>query len=211
MNPWIPLAIAGVALTLSACGGTVEVAAQSSGAGGATSSTTGGGAGTTTGAGGTGGTGGAPAVCGGSKGAICAADEWCDFAKDDCGGADDTGVCVKRPLTCPPPPPGPPLCACDGKTYPDACLAQQEGFDADPGGMCPTGTFPCGPTTNLFCETGTEYCDLSEGVVGEYQCLPLPASCLPPNMLDCACMPVPPDCGSCAQVNGDLDVTHGCG
>jgi len=114
----------GLALALAfalpaACGGSVSQGGTSAGAGGAG-----------------GGGGGGGAVCGGLMGATCAADEFCDYPNNDCGIADDTGVCVKRPLDCSGPMPMP-VCACDGKIAQNECLANLSGSDIFPNGNCP--------------------------------------------------------------------------
>src|SRR5215203_3265144 len=42
--------------------------------------------------------GGSGVVCGGLAGASCAADEWCDFPQDDCGGdVSAVGSCRLEP------------------------------------------------------------------------------------------------------------------
>ena len=67
------------------------------------------------------GTDGGGAVCGGFAGTPCAADEWCDFATNDCGGSDNTGTCRTRPIACDDN--LDPVCGCDGQTYGNACEA----------------------------------------------------------------------------------------
>jgi hypothetical protein len=225
---WIPLVLVPA---LSACGGNVQVLTQGSagGAGGVTSASSAGGAGgapsastanstsssaavsTGAGAGGSGGAGaggsGGATGCGGSSG--CAADEWCDFPKDDCGAAGAMGTCRKRPASCPSPPPAP-ICACDGHDYRGACLAEQAGFDVRGKTACDgVLTFPCGPAQ--FCKRDVEYCDVDNGIAAVYQCLPLPGSCQPSQVAVCGCMPTAPDCGSCSGTIGQITESHGCG
>ncbi len=200
----IPFALV---LSLSACEGQVALSASGSADGAGGDAGTGASASTVVGNGGATESGGG-ALCGGLKGLSCAADEWCDFPGDDCGGDDGTGVCRKRPESCSAPSDG--VCACDGKSYPDACHAEQAGLDVRGkvacGGPAP---FPCGPS--LLCKTGEEFCDVEDGIVAAYTCLPLPASCLPPNAAVCGCMGTPPDCGACAGTTGQLNSYHGCG
>jgi len=74
---------------------------------------------------------------------------------------------------------------------------------------CLPATFACGPT--LLCKTAQEYCDMTEGIVVGYGCRPLPASCLPPSVADCGCMPIAPDCGSCKGTTDEITEAHGCG
>jgi hypothetical protein len=140
---------------------------------------------------------------------MCPADAWCQFPNHDCGGTDDTGICVKRPVDCSGVPSNP-VCGCNGQSYPNACLAEQAGVDVHAGGPCQVPQlFACGPM--LSCKTGLEYCDDDNGIVAAYSCQPLPTSCLPPNTTDCACMPIAPDCGSCSGANGQITESHGCG
>src|SRR5262249_28289179 len=68
--------------------------------------------------GGAGDAGGKP--CGGFAGMTCTALEWCDFPMNTCGVADESGTC-KQPETpcsfdC-----TSPVCACDGRSYCNAC------------------------------------------------------------------------------------------
>ena len=59
--------------------------------------------------------------------ATCGAGLFCQSqAGSLCGAADQPGICVKVPASCPAVPVGPsaqPVCGCDGKTYASACLA----------------------------------------------------------------------------------------
>jgi hypothetical protein len=173
-----------LAAGLVACGSDVETNAGNggtTGAGGGSTTTTGAGGNTTTSTG----TGGA-ATCGGIAGTLCAADEWCDYGNDYCGGEDGLGVCRTRPDVCSD---GSVVCGCDGKTYASACLAQMQGFDVNAFGTCdpPVETFPCGPT---FCDESTQYCRRTTSDVGGtpdgFQCVPLPAGCN--GKVSCACL-----------------------
>lgn len=78
---------------------------------------------------------GSGAVCGGFAGSQCPDDEFCDFATDSCGAADETGTCRARPTSCAEPPQ--PTCACDGKVYASPCEANRAGTDANAHGTCP--------------------------------------------------------------------------
>jgi hypothetical protein len=144
---------------------------------------------------GTGGTGGLGATCGGIAGLQCAADEYCDFPDDQCGGNDGSGVCTKRPAACPDI--ADPTCGCDGQIYGNGCDAQAAGADASNLGGCmaPAGQFSCGAH---FCPTDLSYCEetLSDvgGTPSSYQCKSLPAGC--GSSHDCACLLTSVPCGS---------------
>ena len=82
--------------------------------------------------------------CGTIAGLTCAADEWCDYEDAtghfNCQNADQGGICVKRPTSCPPTGGG--ICACPnggvGKVYTNACEAHRAGDNVA------TSSAPCG-------------------------------------------------------------------
>jgi hypothetical protein len=183
----------------AACGGSVvasEVGGTTgAGAGASTASTAGdgGSAGTgqgpgSGGAGGSTGTGmGGSSVCGGLAGIACPPEDYCQFVNQNCGGDDDEGTCVPRPVGCPEI--YNPQCGCDDKVYDNACEANAAGVDVNAGGGCtpPSGQFDCGPG---FCTIGAAYCQVDTSDVGNepttYGCQPLPASC--GDTPSCACL-----------------------
>jgi len=158
----------------------------------------------------TGGSGGAGSICGGKQGIPCASNQYCDYDNDQCGNADNTGTCVIKPLDCPMGEPDP-TCACDGMTYPSACLANLAGFDVNNSGGCPApgGSFSCGKT---FCTTGQEYCVRSVSDVGgtpdSYGCKALPPACVMATPPSCDCLKAEP-CGDICDVTapGGLQLT----
>jgi hypothetical protein len=106
--------------------------------------------------------GGTTKTCGGFTGALCGADEYCEYA-NGCGLAGGVGECKKKPLGCDTDCPG--VCGCDGKFYCNECNANSAGVgitgdkscmssgDAGVGLPCPNGTecakgllccYPCG-------------------------------------------------------------------
>lgn len=135
-------------------------------------------------------------ICGGLAGIPCATNEYCDFADGSCGGADQLGVCVTRPLFCPVfelPPPGQ-VCGCDGKLYLDECTAASSGTDLSAHGGCklPPGKFACG---SKVCDTASQYCQITyndvPGVPAYSWCGYLPSACtasVPPGGPTCACL-----------------------
>jgi hypothetical protein len=66
----------------------------------------------------------------------CGANEYCDFANNSCGAGDQSGICRQRPEICPDI--FAPVCACDGKVYPNACVANRSGLDSSARNTCQT-------------------------------------------------------------------------
>jgi len=133
------------------------------------------------------GTDGGGAVCGGFAGTQCAADEWCDFAANDCGGSDGTGTCKQRPFACDDR--LDPVCGCDGTVHPNACEAEALGIDVSASGNCPAeaGLFACGFKQ---CNIDSEFCQHSVsdegGFPDSFGCSPLPIGC--GGSPSCACL-----------------------
>jgi hypothetical protein len=130
--------------------------------------------------------GGSGSTCGGFGGVQCAADEWCDFAANDCGGADNTGTCKPRPRTCDDN--FDPVCGCDGTVHANACEAEALGVDVSAIGSCPpeAGFFTCGPKQ---CEIDAEFCQRSVSDIGgepdSFGCGQLPVGCGATPSCDC--------------------------
>ncbi len=149
-------------------------------------------------------------LCGGFAGAVCDADEYCDFAANTCGATDEQGVCKPRPVGCPDVLVFMANCACDGMVYGSECDVYAAGSDRNALGSCtlPAGTFACGYTQ---CNVFTQYCrrDVSDvvGVPDDYSCLPVP-SC-PSQFPTCGCLAAEP-CGSMCTGDGATGLTLTC-
>lgn len=137
--------------------------------------------------------------CGGASNQRCLLTEYCDYPADDCAPRGAEGTCTPKPDACPD---GiEPVCACNGKVYDNACLAQLAGVDISMLGGCPPpdGTFPCGAE---FCDLSTEFCQIDlPGQTGEptvYACAPLPPNCQAPDAT-CACLADLPCANSCVE------------
>lgn len=115
-----------------------------------------------------------PALCGGIAGTACGATEYCDFANNQCGIGDQTGICVPRPQVCTRI--FAPVCACDGRIYGNECDAHAQGLDLNARGTCAPapGSFVCG---YVQCDLQTQYCvrEPQEAAPDVFRCAALPA------------------------------------
>ncbi len=117
--------------------------------------------------------------CGGFVGSSCPPGYFCDYAPGAyCGAADAPGMCRPRPESCPRI--NSPVCGCDGLTYENACVANQDGQGVLHDGPCalppdcrmtgcPTGAYctNCGvPGGPWICLPDSEGCAVSGGGSG---------------------------------------------
>jgi len=138
---------------------------------------------------------GSSAAGGPCGGAVCAADQYCNYPPGDCGEGGvvpgNYGVCQERPTSCDTATPRE-ICACDGRSYANACEAARAGVSVGNGEECagaaPPGTFACG---SYFCRSDGEYCQTIEDQHDELFRLPPQSSC---KAVAVACAPEP----SCA-------------
>jgi hypothetical protein len=91
----------------------------------------------------------------------CAANEYCKFAPEaNCGRADATGTCERKPSACTKQ--FMPVCGCDGTTYGNACTAAAAGVSVETPGECRSTGEICGGLLGISCPEG-QYCDFAAG------------------------------------------------
>ena len=141
------------------------------------------------------------ARCGGFIGPCVRADEFCDFIRDSCGVADESGVCRPRPMACSTE--YAPVCACDGRVYGNTCKASFAGLDVSNTQICsaPQGFFRCG---HRFCDRIETYCRHTVSTNHEqpdtFLCPSLPAACV--GNATCGCLMTEPCADQCVEVLG---------
>jgi hypothetical protein len=147
-------------------------------------------------------------LCGGIAGRQCRPTEYCDFANNQCGAGDQSGICKPRPEVCTLIA-GQPICACSGKTYLNECEVYAAGSDLNVRGSCdiPQGLFQCG---YMQCDVKTQYCLHEHPASGPdtYSCPLLPASC-GPQPASCACLAGAP-CGTACSGSATAGLTLTC-
>ncbi len=103
---------------------------------------------------------------------------YCAKAIGDCEG---TGQCQTPPIICMPD--WDPVCACDGVTYDNPCLAAHAGESIDYAGEC----IPAGCQSSADCNE-SEYCAKEVGDCdGTGHCEPRPGGCIPSGETVCGC------------------------
>ena len=150
-----------------------------------------------------------------ASGATCASNEYCVFEPRLCGKGKKPGTCRPKPTQCPDT--YSPICACDGKIYPNECRARAAGVDLDVTGTCRERVpdwMACGAR---LCNAHTSYCEIVLSDVFElptdYTCKPLPKACIPSGdaaLPTCACFPAGTRCLSfCGPIEtGGLSGFH---
>lgn len=106
-----------------------------------------------------------PITCGAQFGASCADDAYCAYeGAGSCGAADESSICKPRPLSCPRI--FDPVCACNGETFDNACLAAQAGFGYSNKGAC---NGPQRPRQSCTID-GVSYADGTTGIPASDGC-----------------------------------------
>jgi hypothetical protein len=153
------------------------------------------------------GDGGSGAACGGLTSRRCGASEYCDYANNTCGIADEAGTCRTRPKLCPALV-GLPTCGCDGQVYAGECSTYLNATDLDANGGCPVEAtkFACG---YLQCDLATQYCRRERPASGAetFACVGLPGSCA--STASCTCL-VNERCGNQCSGDGKSGLTLRC-
>jgi hypothetical protein len=151
----------------------------------------------------------AAGICGGASAIACPSDQYCDYARNGCGVAGETGICMAKPTTCPD---GPSVatCGCDGKVYGSACEAYTAGADINAAGTCPLAadSFACGyaQCTKLaqYCEHAPSH-DATQPDAYACRALPVCASQFP----NCTCLAAEP-CGAICAGDAWVGLTLTC-
>ena len=73
-------------------------------------------------------------TCGGIAGLQCDAGLWCETRAGMCGVVDATGTCLQVPQICPQV--FIPVCACNGRTYPNDCQRRSNREPKQRDGSC---------------------------------------------------------------------------
>ncbi|HVN02237.1 MAG TPA: Kazal-type serine protease inhibitor domain-containing protein [Caulobacteraceae bacterium] len=75
--------------------------------------------------------------CGGIAAFPCSRGEYCKLSPRMCHVSDAMGVCQREPRICPQI--FQPVCGCNGRTYPNACIAASNGVSVAHTGRCSKG------------------------------------------------------------------------
>ncbi|HEY6560137.1 MAG TPA: Kazal-type serine protease inhibitor domain-containing protein [Polyangiaceae bacterium] len=154
-----------------------------------------------------------PKQCGGFIGETCSGSEYCAYEGGDCGIADGSAVCKVRPGACDAN--YDPVCACNGKTYGNACEAARDGFGYLHEGTCGgTGRgcsvdghiYPDG-TTDIPAPDGCNTCSCQDGLLACTKRACLESSCVVNGLVypsGAGRVPDPESCNKCGCDNGDV-------
>jgi hypothetical protein len=106
-------------------------------------------------------------MCGGIAGIGCAERLYCSYAIEaHCGAGDMSGTCKPIPEMCTME--FAPVCGCDDKTYPSACVAGRSGISVGRAGACP-GDSASGIAEGKLCGTRGVPGECAEGLYCAYR------------------------------------------
>lgn len=98
-------------------------------------------------------------VCGAIAGGFCPSGDYCKRADGTCGLTGGTGICTAEPTSCSTT--SDPVCACNGVTYDNACLAAKAGQNINHTGACASTGSTCGGIAGLKCTSSSQFCSYS--------------------------------------------------
>jgi hypothetical protein len=115
--------------------------------------------------------------CGGAAALACSQGYFCSYPSGTCGVADREGVCSPPVVACPSV--SELVCACNGRTYRNACELTAAGQSVNHPGECVPQV--CGGPSNVICEDRGMYCAHAEGTCQQVNrfgaCKLRPVSC----------------------------------
>jgi hypothetical protein len=100
-----------------------------------------------------------PELCGGTAGATCEDDEYCQADEIGACGTNAAGTCRDIPEACSDR--DEPVCGCNGITYDNDCEAAAAGVNVDSEGACDED-LSCGGSSTNTCDDGS-FCKADEG------------------------------------------------
>ena len=118
-----------------------------------------------------------PCTCGGPEDTTCSPGFACVYPAGTCSVSGRRGVCSAAPVACPTF--KEPVCACNARTYDNACLAEAAGQSIDHTGPCVPQV--CGGPNRTRCNDPTMFCSYADGTCADPNrfgvCIVRPLAC----------------------------------